>query len=313
MLTFDRLKIISSMNSMTITDEDAFSKVIKDDEIMALRYEQSSPYKLRMKVDYCKCEVSIEFTGKVLGQRYPELISAESIEDCFRNIESLGFCSFNLPVIMESDIVSCDVTKDIPVEDISLLTSYMKSHVSNYKQINSRICRNGNLIIEKNVTSRDCQKRLTIYDKEKEMKLSNNRPFARGNGLEGVFDGLCRFELRLQSKEAIRNALSIPITSLNAVLSSSANPIPDFLNGTITMECGKRHFSSLKEYMYSLVLKDNDYDLEKVEATIREILPKRGTSIKKKMDIFRDYYDSMETNSGNGAELYSDVLKRLIG
>ena len=301
------------MNSMSITDEDAFSKVIKDDAIVALRYEQSSPYKLRMKVDYCKYEVSIEFTGKVLGQRYPELISADTIEDCFRNIEALGFCSFNLPVIMESDVVSSDITRDITVEDISLLTSYMKSHVSNYKQVNAKECRNGNLIIEKNVSSRECQKRLTIYDKEREMKLSNNRPFVRGNGLEGAFVGLCRFELRLQSKESIRNALSIPITSLNAVLSSSAYPIPDFIKEAITSENGKRHFSSMKEYLYSLVLKDNDNDLEKVEATIRTILPKRGVSIKRKMDIFRDYYDSMETNSGNGAELYSDVLKRLIG
>lgn len=71
-----------------------------------------------IKIDYTKKEVVIEFSGKILGDRYPELISINNIGQCFRNIEKLGFCKFDMDLIMKAEVVSCDVTKDIPCGDI---------------------------------------------------------------------------------------------------------------------------------------------------------------------------------------------------
>lgn len=42
-----------------------------------------------------------------------------------------------------------------------------------------------------------------------------------------------------------------------------------------------------KSYLTMLVLKDCDYDLEKVEAKMRGFCPSRGTSIKKVMEPYR--------------------------
>ena len=61
-------------------------------------------------------------------------------------------------------------------------------------------------------------KRLTIYDKGKEMKHSANLKFAQEYEMENDFEGVCRFEMNLNTKEQIRNALGISDTGLQDVL-----------------------------------------------------------------------------------------------
>ena len=312
MLTFDRLKIISPISTVHVMDKNAFEMLVRDGgEPMALIYKQALPYKLRLRIDYRKEEVSTEFTGKVLGRDYPQCISYGNIRECFRNIEHLGFCSFDIDMVMDSDVVSCDVSKDILCDDIKGLTSYMKSHVSNYSKYDSRLLQNGNLILSNNVTTKDIVRRMTVYDKAKEMLLAKNRAFIQDNGIEGSFEGMCRFELNLKSQKLIRAALNIPCTNLNTVLSSKANPIVDFLQEAIMSSPCERHFSSMKAYMYSLVLKDCNNDMKQVEAKIRSILPKRGTSITRTMQPIRALYDTLISGKGNSDDIYSKALKML--
>ena len=277
MLTFDRLKVISPIPSIHLTDEEAFEKIVKGGELIALLYEQALPFKLRLRLDYRKREVSTEFTGKVLGHDYPRLISQDNIGECFRNIGQLGLCVFDMDMMLDSVVVSCDVSRDILCSDIKGLTTYMKSHVSNYAKYDVRLLKNGNLILTNNVTTKDIAKRMTVYDKAKEMRLAKNRVFVQDNGIEGDFDRKCRFELNLRSQEMIRKALNIPCTDLNTVLSSTANPIVDFLQESVLASPCERHFTSMKAYMYSLVIKDCNGDMAQVEDKVRSILPKHPT------------------------------------
>lgn len=311
MLTFDRLKIISPIPSIKETDEAAFEKIVKDGEPVALLYKQDIPYKLRLKIDYGRGEVSTEFSGKVLGHNYPQLISQDNIRECFRSIEHLGFCVFDVDVVMDSAVVSCDIARDIQCDDIKGLTSYMQSHIANYSKYNSRLLKNGNFILTNNVTTKDIIKRLTVYDKAKEMRLGKNHRFVHDNGIEGAFDGKCRFELNLRSLKMIRTALNIPCTDLNMVLSSTATPIADFLQEAVLTGHGERHFSSMKAYMYSLVLNDCNGDMEQVEAKVRSILPKRGTSIKRAMRPIRELYDTLKYSGDNNGGIYAKALKIL--
>lgn len=311
MLTFDRLKVISPIPSIHLTDEEAFEKIFNDRECIALLYEQALPYKLRLRIDYRKGEVSTEFTGKVLGHDYPRLISHDNIGECFRNIEKLGLCVFDMDMMLDSAVVSCDVSRDILCNDIKGLTSYMKSHVSNYAKYDVRLLKNGNLILAKNVTTKDIAKRMTVYDKYKEMQLAKNRRFIEDNDIEGIFDGKCRFELNLKSQKMIRTALNIPCTDLNMVLSSTANPIVDFVSEAILPSVGERSFSNMKSYMYSLVLKDCNYDMKQVEDRIRSILPRRGTSIKRTMQPIRELYDTLDLHGEGNGDIYSKALEML--
>ena len=218
MQTFDRLKIVAAIDAIDVVDESVFAKTLVNGNVVSMKYYREMPTKLMIKVDYASGEVVVEFTGKILGHNYPHLISMANIEECFINIESLGFCRFDMDLLMRSEVVSCDVTKDVQCSDVRKVQSYIRSHISNYNKYMCRALKNGNVVLEKNVTTRKNKKRMTIYDKEQEMKKSDNTRFMQRNGLTDEFVGKCRFEINLNSKEQIRNALHIEDTNLLTVL-----------------------------------------------------------------------------------------------
>ena len=53
------------------------------------------------------------------------------------------------------------------------------------------------------------------------------------NGLEGKYNGVCRFELNLTSKKQIREALCLTGNTLEEVLNAERNPIQDFLGDVL--------------------------------------------------------------------------------
>ena len=312
MLTFDKLKIVANIEAIEITNINKFEKIEKAGSLSALKYYQEVPYLLMIKVDYEEKEVVVEFCGKILGKDYPKLISAETIRTCFDNINAMGFCRIDFAAMMDADVVKADVTKDVCGVNVPQLTSYIRSHISNYHQFVSRIARNGNLIVEKNVTTRKMKKRMTIYDKGREMQKVENRRFVEVNGLEHAFDDTCRLELNLNSKQQVRDALKIDNNKLKNVLASTARPIHDFMIKVIGpangLENGPVMLSSKKEYLTRLVLQDCQYNLEKVEAKMRELYPQRGTNFKKVMEPYRMM---MERETDNGADYIQTILEKL--
>lgn len=83
------------------------------------------------------------------------------------------------------------------------------------------------------------------------------------------FQGICRFEMNLNSKKQIRETLGIEDTSLQSVLNAKANPIADFLMTALTDECSEWSPTTKKEYITHLILENCRYDLTKVEAKMR--------------------------------------------
>lgn len=290
MLTFDRLKIVASIDAIQVIDDSVFVKEVKDGILLSMKYYQDKPNMLMVKIDFMQNEAVVEFSGKILGHDYPKLISIDNIRDCFHNIEALGFCTFDMDLIMGSTVVSCDVTKDVRCADIKQLKSYIRSHISNYDKYVCRALRNGNIILEKNVTTKRIKKRMTIYDKEAEMQKTDNISFMKDNGLTDEFRGVCRFEINLNTKEQLRNALHIGDTDLASVLTSTANPIKEFIEEAVRDEEEYKYCSDWKSYQRYLVLKDCNFDLAQVEAKVRSLY-KRGTKISDVMKPYRDAYE----------------------
>lgn len=309
MITLDRLKLVASIDSISILDPSAFETNIKDGQLCSLNFYQQTPFLLRIKIDYVERELVVEFTGKVLLGDYPKLISEETIEQCFFNINALGFCKFDIDKMMESEVVSCDVTKDIECDDVPQLCTYIKSHIRNYNSYSCKLHPTKNLTIEKNVITRKCKKRMIIYDKGEEMSNASNRDYVRDNHLEDVFDGKCRFELNLNCKKQIRESLNVSDTSLRSVLSASANPIADFVEAFMAKDDGGIEISDRKSYMTMLVLKDNDFDIEKVEAKMRTLY-KRGTKFSEVMKPYRDMLEQMKF-SDDDKDTVSTLLRQL--
>ncbi len=308
MITFDKLKLVADISAVVGFDEGQFEKTEKNG-FCTFKHYQEVPYLLAIKIDYPEKEVVLEFTGKVLGSDYPKLISMDTIQQCFQAINSLGIITLDIDAMMDAEVVKCDVTKDIRFDDIPSLTNYVRQHISNYHRYVCRRLRNNNLVVEKNVSSRKTKKRMTIYDKGKEMLKVENRRFSEAYGLEGAFDGICRFELNLNTKEQIRNSLAIGSTKLQEVLSSNANPIADFLDDVIEDDVLPSSMTDRKTYVTMLILKDCDYDLEKVEAKMRQLYPSRGSNISTIMQPYRQMMEQL--NSSKESNLWENVRQQI--
>ena len=308
MITFDKLKIVADIRAIKICDESRFKLVEQDGVVSSLKYYQEHPFLLKIKVDYECGEVVIEFCGKILGKDYPKLISKDTILQCFQTIDALGFCKIDIDAMLDADVVKCDVTKDIPVDDVSQVTDYVRGHIRNYQRFVCRKLKNGNVVVDKNVIGRKYKKRMTIYDKGNEMLRMENRAFVEKYGLEAAFSGMCRFELNLDSKEQIRKALRIADTKLMTVLSAEADPISVFLDEVVEPR-EAIPMTDKKSYLTMLVLKDCDYDLEKVEAKMRQLYPSKGTSISKVMEPYKTMMEQM--SSQQESDVWEDVRRKL--
>lgn len=280
--------MVSDISNIEIYDENIFEKIYKNDVLKELRYMVEEPYYLYVEVDFEENELVIEFTGKILGKDYPKLISNETICQCFDEINSNGAFFVAPEMLMNSVVVKCDVTSDIAWDDISNFTEYVRNNLTNYQKYICRRLKNGNLVVEKNVSTRQYKKRLEIYDKGSEMSLTKNRSFLSYyfDG-DNPFVGLCRFELNLSSKNQIRKSLCVSDCILHKVLASTLNPIVDFLNEILIKNDDSVEVSDWKSYQMKLVLEDCNYDLQMVEAKLRQYYSK-GNNFFKIMKPYRE-------------------------
>ena len=290
MLKFDKLKIVSSIENVSCINEFEFQSIIKDGVIQEQKYSIQSPYSLYIEADYQKRELILEFSGKILKDDYPNLIHRNNIHLCLSNINDLGLCKLDIDgILADGEIVKADVCQDVEYADCKALTEKLRAGVGNFKKY---LVRNigDNFVIEKNVQTKGYKRRLTIYDKAKEIQKANNRSFLstldNPQLLLDYFDGKIRFELNLNSKEQIRKSLNIYDTSIGAVLNSTATPIWDMLDNALVEADGEIICTDIGELKNKLLLEFCGGDLAKVEALLRNYYSK-GTHISQVMKPYR--------------------------
>ena len=291
MIKFDKIKIVSSIENVKSLNEDVFENKVKDGCIVEQRYIMMSPYYLYIEADYREQELILEFTGKILKDDYKDLIHINNIQTCLFNINDLGLCNLNIGgILADGEIVKVDVCLDVDYPDCKALTKSLRANVSNF---NKYLVRNigDNFVIEKNVQTKGYKRRLTIYDKAKEIQKAGNRGFLsildNPQLLLDYFDGKIRFELNLNTKEQIRKSLNIYDTSIEAVLNSTATPIWDMLDNALVESNGEMACTDIGELKNKLLLEFCGNDLAKVEALLRNYYSK-GTHISQVMKPYRE-------------------------
>ena len=288
MITFDKLKIVTKIDYIQIDDINTFQQIIKNNTLKELKYNITYPYLLYIEIDYIENDLVIEFSGKILKDRYKELISIHNIRQCFENINDMGICTLDVEAILgDAVVVKCDVTKDVNCTDVPIVSAFVRDNVRSYQQFSVKSPRNKNLIIEKNVETKVLKKRLTIYDKSKEMKKMDNQRFMEKYEISAEdFKDICRFEMNLNSIAQIKASLNIADTQLMTVLTANGNPIAEFLDEIVTDgDCAP--LTDKQTYMTELVLRDCHYELGEVETKMRQIYSK-GTNLSKVMKPYRD-------------------------
>jgi len=139
------------------------------------------------------------------------------------------------------------------------------------------------------------------------MSSAENRRFVQEFGLEGVFDNVCRLEMNLNSKHQIRDSLGLSDNTLLSVLESDANPISSFIQEAVSPPSEPVQYNDRKSYFISLVLKDCDYDLAKVEAKMRELY-KHGTKF---ADVMKPYRVALDDMNQSDDDTYSNLIDKL--
>ena len=273
MIKFDKLKIVVNEKYITNINEDVFTTIIKNGQIAEYRYEQQYPYLLYIEKDLIEHELVIEFTGKILQEQYPLLISQDTIHQCLDNINRLGICHIEVSsIITAAQVVKADVTQDICCGSYEQLIGSLRTSIKNYNKYLSRVV-NGTFVIEKNVVTRSCKLRMTIYNKADEMRLKTNQDylFLLPNTEEVVeyFADKVRFELNLNSKEQIRKQLNLNNTMLYDVLHSDINPIVNFMDKVFEDEPAPQGLK-LRDLERLALLEKVGMDMHKLEMIVRQ-------------------------------------------
>ena len=309
MITFDKLKIVTNIEDITDIDTTVFVTQTKDGEILYYKYKQETPYCLLIQADYNKQGLVLEFTGKILMDDYPQLINRNNIVQCLETINGMGICRIDTEAILaHGEICKCDVTKDIPSTQMQEIIAQLKQSLTNYDKWTCAKYQGNGLVIYNTVKTDRYKKRLSIYDKQKELNKACNREFlntiSNKQQLLDYFRDKIRFELNIDTKAQIRLLLGVMDNRLHSVRSSNANPILTVFDEAIRQNENTAYHSDLKEYMMALLIRECHNDLEGVEAKIRAMTPKT-VSIRKKMQPFRDLYTKMQNEVATSIDVRS--------
>lgn len=310
-IKLDKLKIVVNEKYITNINEDVFTTIIKNGQIVEYRYEQQYPYLLYIEKDLIEHELVIEFTGKILQEQYPLLISKDTIRQCLESVNKLAICHINVPEILQNSVVvKADVSHDICCGSYQQLISTLKTSVKNHNKYLSRVI-HGTFVIEKNVVSRSRKVRMTIYDKAAEMQLKANQEYldrlSNRDEVAEYFKDKVRFELNLNSMEQIRQHLNIHDTMLHNVLHTEANPIVEFIDKAFVLEEPAPIDMKLRDIERLALLESVDRDVTKLEMIVRKHSSPKS-HISQLMQPYRNLLKTIEQKGENYLQSIRNVL-----
>lgn len=133
MLKFDKMKLITKIDYIKDLDYSKFLLNSREEHILYYKYQQERPFYLLVMVNHQHNELILEFTGKILLDKYTSLIDIYTAKNCLTQINKLGICCLNVDSIMaDCNVVKCDVTKDIECNQMQDIISNVRQNLSNY-------------------------------------------------------------------------------------------------------------------------------------------------------------------------------------
>ena len=312
MVTLDRIKILTDKKHIDKIDSNVTTTILKNNIGEAVRYSQKNPFNIYMNFGLQNNTCIIEFSSKLLLDRYPELINKNNIHDCLRNLNNVGFCTLDIDgILQDSELLSCDSTTDMSgiVHPDKLA---IKSCLNNYDKFRLQKYGYNGFTVTKMVTTTNRQIRITLYDKGKELKMKKNANFigmlADSEAMLAHFDGIYRLETNIKTKSQIRHLFKTDTTKLMDVLNSDANPLLTLFDEVFTLpEEPKQQlnempsplaYPELKMIKNALLLEKCEYDMEKVDNILRRTLSP-NTNKKSYRDEFKNLLNSYPQSNKN--------------
>lgn len=313
MICYDKLRLSIPMLWVTNIDYNKFQEKKEKNNIITYKYEIFTPYHLSIIIK--PFELLLEFSSKILLDNYIYLINKNTIYKCFNNINKLNIIQLDIDkTISDSEVLLCDVTKDFP-GNLEAIKQYIILNIID--RINWTVTtpkRTSNIILENNVMTKRYKKRLTFYDKSKEMERAENKEFLqllkdKDKVLSYFNDNNIRVECNIKTKSQIRNMLNIQDNKLINVLNTEANPILAILNESVRnindiKFSATSETTTLKEIEKLTMIEKFDYDMLAVEQLIKSLHP---NSYSRKIDNYYKVFDKIKTNDMPRIDLHKLV------
>ena len=329
MLRSDRIKITSSSQFFTIPPNSDFITSTNDKTGMSYKkYTSKSPFFLSIMINRNTDRATVEFTSKILGNRCVELISINNIHDCFKSIHDSGVCHIEYEQLIDKATVNkIDVTMDLELPMTDATKTVLQMAIKDSSKWESKIRKNDGIDIKKDVKSDSRRKeRLSLYNKEKEILLSKNKPFlnslSNSNHVLEYFQNKTRIEYNITSRSMIKEILQLDTLELKTVLASKVNPIEklcgkvfdrSLLEGIQHGKLNYMLFDTIQEFYRSLLLEKYEDDQRDVDRILKYFYSSKTNlrSIRKQFKATMNKRLSASQDFTNHIEIFDNVMTQI--
>ena len=252
-----------------------------------------------------------------MKEDYPKLISKFTIRQCLENINKLGICRIDVDGILQTGcITSADVTKDVHATLSDETLHALSLWVKNYRRYKWDYYDSEGIDFIRDVKSSKCKECIRIYRKEKEIATSKNKDFLATlpNKWEVMqkFDGVTRFEVKLETIGKVRNYLNIQDTYINEVLNAETNPILAMYDRVFGEPSDIPYIqsSNFEDFAMQFILNAYHGDIKTIEMSLRPLFDSRS-GLSKRMKKIRQTWERMQ-NSASGNIDYVNSVRNLL-
>lgn len=250
------------------------SKNIEQGRYFNSKHYSSIPYNLYIATNNYHQSLEIEFSSKVLKERYPELINRDTIRQCLSNINNLDICTLDVDgIINHGWVIGADITADVDLMLTDSVLNALNQNVGNYRRFQWTHYDGKGITFTKN-TIYD-KEEIKVYNKYKEL-LSHSRKFIDSlenrNDIMDYFYGKTRFEITLKGEKQIRERLGVGTgikDFFNAIDFAVREQFDRVFNASIpildTTQC-----NGYEEWAMAHLLDSYNGDLRQIEQSLRQ-------------------------------------------
>lgn len=322
-LTFDRLKIKANYKYLLERQIQFNQRYNPENGDLIGQYYSSEndklvPFNLFIAVSKPKQTLTLEFSSKILEEDYPKLISKYTIRQCLENINKLGICRIDVDGILQTGcITSADVTKDVHATLSDETLQALSIWVKNYRRYKWDYYDSEGINFIRDVKSSKCKECIRIYRKEKEIIKPKNKDFLSilPNKWEVVkqFNGVTRFEVKLETIGKVRSYLNLRDTYINEVLNAEANLILTMYDRVFghTSDVPEIQADTFDDFAMQKILNAYHGDIKTIEMTLKPLYASRS-GFDKRMKKIRQTWAKIQNSASGGINHINSVRSLLL-
>ena len=237
------------------------------------KYSPAIPYNVYVATNNQHQTLEIEFSSKILRERYPELISRYTIRQCLENLNSLGICTVDVDGILRHGwVIKAAVTKDVKLKLTDVILDALNQNVGNYRRFKWAHYEGKGITFTKDVVYG--KEEIKLYDKYKEL-LNHSRKFVdtlpNRNEIMDYFYGITRFEIIITGEDEIRQRLGVG-NGIQEFFNALDTPIAEQFDKVFDVSAKVLDTSQCKghdDWAMAYVLDAFKGDLKQIEQTLR--------------------------------------------